>query len=155
MLTPSEMIRIAPSARRHGPWWPVLTLVAVAALAATAIFVAARAPSTEAKKSPVIFAGVGTQTTVPFHLTGGTYKAQWSAWEKAPEYPPCTHSAELMAVDQSNATATDGHVIDLARFVHVPATGGSDETYVVNVKPGDYYFFVDSACSWQIAISPN
>jgi hypothetical protein len=108
-----------------------------------------------ADKRPIIYAGTGTQTTPPFYLAGGTYRTLWSAWEKAPEYPPCTHSAELMAVDAANATASGGHVVDLARLVHVPATGASDESYVINVEPGDYYLAVESACSWQIAITPN
>jgi hypothetical protein len=102
-----------------------------------------------------VYAGTGTQTTPAFHLAGGTYRTLWSAWEQAPEYPPCTHSAELRAVEPANATASAGPVVDLARLVHVPATGASDEGYVVNVEPGDYVFTVDSACSWQIAITPN
>ncbi len=106
-------------------------------------------------KAPVIYAGMGIQTTAPFYLAGGTYHTLWSAWERAPEYPPCTHSAELMAVDPANATTARGHVIDLARLVQVPATGATDEGYVINVKPGDYYLEVNSECSWQIAITPN
>src|SRR5215467_10278168 len=108
-----------------------------------------------APRTPVIYAGRGSQTTAPFHLAGGTYHTLWSAWERAPEYPPCTHTAELMAVDPANGTTSSGHVIDLGRFAHVPATGGTYEDYVVNVKAGDYYLAVDSECSWQIAITPN
>src|SRR5919108_2571486 len=87
-----------------------------------------------APRIPVVYAGSGSQTTAPFPLAGGTYHTLWSAWEKAPEYPPCTHSAELMAVDPANAALPDGHLMDLARFAHVPATGGTDENYIVNVK---------------------
>jgi hypothetical protein len=60
-----------------------------------------------------------------------------------------------MAVDPANATQPEGHVIDLARLVQVPATGTSVESYVVNVKPGEYYLEVNSECAWQIAITPN
>lgn len=106
-------------------------------------------------RGPIIYAGTGTQTTQPFHLSGGSYHLEWSAWGKAAEFPPCTHSAELMAVDDANATTSPGHVADLAKFAHVPATGGSDETYLINVKPGDYYLRVDSECSWQISVTRN
>jgi hypothetical protein len=105
--------------------------------------------------APIIYTGMGIQTTAPFYLAGGTYRTQWSAWERAPEYPPCTHSAELMAVDPANATGSQGHVIELARLVQVPATGASDEGFVINVKPGQYFFEVNSECAWQIAITPN
>ena len=108
-----------------------------------------------AAKAPIVHAGMGTQTTAPFYLAGGTYRTLWSAWERAPEYPPCTHTAELMAVDPANGTTAQGHVVDLARFAHVPAIGATDEGYVINVKPGDYYLAVDSECAWQIAITPN
>jgi hypothetical protein len=122
-------------------------------------FVSGRSPQAtavvRAARAPIIYSGMGTQTTAPFYLAGGTYRAQWSAWERAPEWPPCTHSIELMAVDPANATTSDGHVTDLAKLVHVPATGASDESYVINVKAGDYYLDVDSACGWQIAITPN
>jgi hypothetical protein len=103
--------------------------------------------------APIVYVGAGTQTTPTFHLTGGTYRTQWSAWERAPEYPPCTHSADLMAVESANSTTSDRHVMDLARLVQVPATGGSHEA-VVDVKPGDYYVDVNSECAWQIAITP-
>jgi hypothetical protein len=105
-----------------------------------------------AARGPIILAGMGSQTTDPFYLAGGTYRSEWSAWGPAPEYPPCTHSAELMAVDPDNAETSLGHVADLASLVHVPATGASDERYVSNVKAGDYYLHVTSACGWQIAL---
>jgi hypothetical protein len=105
--------------------------------------------------SEVVYMGSGIQSTPSFFLAGGSYRTQWSAWERAPEYPPCTHSAELMATDPANATTSGGHVIDLARSVQVPATGASAETYVVNVKPGAYYFAVNSECAWQIVITKN
>jgi hypothetical protein len=105
--------------------------------------------------APIIRTGIGNQTTERFYLAGGTYHASWSAWGPAAEYPPCTHSAELMAVDPADADSSLGHVTDLAKRVHVPATGGSAASYVYNVKPGDYYLEVDSACAWQIALSPT
>ncbi len=58
-----------------------------------------------------------------------------------------------MAVDPANAETSLGHVTDLANLVHVPATGASYTSYVYNVKPGDYYLDVSSACGWQIALS--
>jgi hypothetical protein len=106
-------------------------------------------------EGPIILAGRGSQTTDPFYLAGGTYRSDWSAWGEAAEYPPCTHSAELMAVDPSDAETPLGHVSDLANLVHVPATGASAESYVYNVKPGDYYVDVNSACGWQIGLSPT
>jgi hypothetical protein len=105
--------------------------------------------------APIILAGLGSQTTAPFYLAGGTYRSDWSAWGEAPEFPPCTHSAELMAVDPGNAETSLGHVSDLANLVHVPATGASDASYIYNVKPGDYYLDVNFACGWQIALSPT
>jgi hypothetical protein len=111
--------------------------------------------SAERSDSPVVFAGVGSQTTDHFHLAGGTYRGLWSAWGQTPADPPCTHSVELLAVDPANGTTGTGHVTDLARLVHVPSTGQSNETYVINVKPGDYYLGVTSACAWQVAFTPN
>jgi hypothetical protein len=105
--------------------------------------------------APIILAGMGSQTTEPFYLPGGTYRSDWSAWGEAAEFPPCTHSAELMAVDPGNAETSRGHVTDLANLVHVPATGASGASYVYNVKPGDYYLDVNSACGWQFALSPT
>ncbi len=104
-------------------------------------------------QDPIIFTGVGSQTTDPFYLAGGTYRSEWSAWGEAPEFPPCTHSIELMAVDPVNGETSFGHVSDLANLVHVPATGASKSSYVYNVKPGGYYLDVSSACGWQIALS--
>jgi hypothetical protein len=105
--------------------------------------------------APIILIGIGSQTTDPFYLAGGTYRTVWSAWGEAPEFPPCTHSVELLAVDPVNAETSLGHVSDLANLVHVPATGASSASYVYNLKPGDYYLDVESACAWQIALSPN
>jgi hypothetical protein len=62
---------------------------------------------------------------------------------------------ELMAVDPANATTSHGHVVDLAKLAQVPATGGSVEGYVVNLKAGQYFLEVHSECSWQVAISPS
>ena len=106
-------------------------------------------------EAPIIFMGMGTQTTDLFYLAGGTYRGDWSAWGEAPEFPPCTHSVELMAVDPVNAETSLGHVSDLANLVHVPATGASNSSYIYNVKPGGYYLDVNSACGWQIALSPT
>ena len=105
--------------------------------------------------APIILTGLNSQTTDLFYLAGGTYRSNWSAWGQAPEYPPCTHSAELMAVDTASAETSLGHVTDLAKLVHVPATGGSASSYVYDVKPGDYYLDVTSACAWQIALTPT
>lgn len=105
-------------------------------------------------ETPIVFTGIGSQTTDAFYLAGGAYGIDWSAWGEAPEFPPCTHSAELMAVDPANGE-TLGHVTDLATRVQVPATGASNATYVFNVKPGDYYLEVNSACAWQIGLSPT
>jgi hypothetical protein len=112
-------------------------------------------PDVRNAEEPLIFSGVGNQTSAPFYLAGATYRGRWSAWGEAAEYPPCTHSAELRAVDLANAATAGGHVTDLANQVSVPATGASDESYVYNVKPGEYYLDVTSACSWQIALSPK
>ena len=109
-------------------------------------------PRTEA---PVILIGMGSRRGDPFYLAGGTYRVVWSAWGPAAEFPPCTHSAELMAVDPANATTSSGHVADLAKLAHVPATGTSDERYIANLRPGDYYVDVSSECGWQIALSPS
>jgi hypothetical protein len=103
--------------------------------------------------APIIISGIGSQTTDTFYLTGGTYRSEWSAWGERPEFPPCTHSIELMAADPVNGETSLGHVFDLANLVHVPATGASSTSYVYNVKPGGYYLDVNSACGWQVALS--
>ena len=109
-------------------------------------------PSAEAS---IILAGTGSRRGDPFYLAGGTYRIRWAAWGAAPEYPPCAHSADLMAVDPANATTSRAHVADLVKLVSVPATGTSDERYIANLEPGDYYLDVASECSWQIAVSPS
>ena len=92
--------------------------------------------------------GMGNRRGNPFYLPGGTYKVLWSAWGPAAEFPPCTHSAELLMT-------TGGHVADLAKFAHVPATGGSEELFLADLKAGNYYVDVHSECGWQIALSPS
>ena len=101
--------------------------------------------SVRTAEAPIVLVGIGSQTTDPFYLAGGTYRSDWAAWGEAPEYPPCTHSAELMAVDPANAETSLGHVTDLANLVQVPATGASQASYVYNVKPGDYYLIILSS----------
>jgi hypothetical protein len=108
--------------------------------------------STEA---PVILVGNGSRRSDPFYLPGGTYRAVWAAWGETANLPPCTHSAELLAVVPDDATTSSRHVADLARRVQVPATGASAELYVANLKPGDYYVDVTSECGWQIALSSS
>jgi hypothetical protein len=104
-------------------------------------------------EASIVLTGMGSRRGAPFHLAGGTYRVVWSAWGPAAAFPPCTHSAELMAVDPANASTSSGHVADLAKLAHVPATGASDERYIANLKPGDYYVDVNSECGWQIGIS--
>jgi hypothetical protein len=108
-----------------------------------------------ADEAPIIFMGNGSQITNPFYLAGGTYRSDWAAWGERPEFPPCTHSAALMAVDPANGETSLGHVTDLAYLVHAPATGASATVYVSNLKPGEYYLDVNSACAWQIGLSPT
>jgi hypothetical protein len=115
-----------------------------------------RPPAIEGSFKPnaevsVILAGMGSRRGDPFYLDGGTYRVVWSAWGPAANYPPCTHSAELRAVDPANG----GHVADLAKLVQVPATGASDERFVANLKPGSYYLDITSECGWQIALNPS
>jgi hypothetical protein len=110
-------------------------------------------PDSPAPDAPVILTGVGSQTTRAFHLAGGTYHSVWSAWGQAAEFPPCTHSVELRAADPANASASNGHVTDLAKLVSVPATGASQERDIAGVRAGDYYLDVASACSWQIELT--
>jgi len=101
----------------------------------------------------VVFMGMGSKRVDPFHLAGGTYRVVWSAWGPAANFPPCTHSAELLAVDPANGTTSSGHVADLAKLAHVPATGASEEHFIANLKPGEYYVDVYSECGWQLAFS--
>jgi hypothetical protein len=111
-------------------------------------------PVVRSADAPIIRTGIGSQTTERFYLAGGTYRTIWSAWGLAAEYPPCTHSAELMAIDPADGEPPLGHVTDLAKRVEVDATGASAGQYVYDVKPGEYYLDVRSACAWQIALSP-
>ena len=118
------------------------------------------APSIESSVKPnaaqsIVIMGMGSRHGDPFYLTGGTYRVIWSAWGPAANFPPCTHSAELLAVDLMNAATTSAHVADLAKFAHVPATGATDERFIANLKPGNYYVDVDSECGWQIALTPS
>jgi hypothetical protein len=106
-------------------------------------------------RESVILTGTGNRRSTPFYLPGGTYRAVWAAWGPSAAFPPCTHSAELLAVDPANATVSSGHVADLAKLVHVPATGASDERFIANLKAGDYYVEITSECGWQVAISPS
>ena len=106
-------------------------------------------------EASIILVGRGSRRGDPFYLAGGTYRIVWAAWGAAPEYPPCAHSAELTAVDPSSPTTSRAHVADLAKLVDVPASGGSDERYIANLKPGYYSLDVASECSWQIAVSPS
>lgn len=110
-------------------------------------------PTTSASPSgaPIILSGSGNRTSDPFHLAGGTYRHDWSAWSQRPEFPPCTHSARLVAVDPANPAAA-AWVTPLARLVHVPATGGSYQNRIEDLKAGDYYLDVNSECSWQISL---
>jgi hypothetical protein len=133
----------------------VVLVVGILVLGGASLLYVFRNRAQSQPREPIVYAGQGIQRTAPFYLAGGTYRSQWSAWERAPWYPPCTHSIELKAVDQANATADGGHVSDLAKFAHVPATGGSEESYLVNLKAGEYYLDVNSECGWQIAITPN
>jgi hypothetical protein len=104
---------------------------------------------------PVVHVGKGRQTSAPFHLTGGTYRSVWSAWGEAADFPPCAHLVQLMAVDPANGDASNGHVVDLVKVESIPATGASAEIYLINIKPGDYYLNVVSACAWQVELSPT
>jgi hypothetical protein len=119
-----------------------------------------RPPAIESSFKPnaeasVILAGMGSRRGDPFYVAGGTYRVVWSAWGPAANFPPCTHSAELVAVDPANGTTSSGHVVDVAKLVQVPATGASDERYIANLKPGDYYLDITSECGWQVALSPS
>lgn len=119
-----------------------------------------RPPAIESSFKPnaeasLILAGMGSRRGDPFYLAGGTYRIVWSAWGPAANFPPCTHSTELIAVDPANGTTSSGHVADLAKLVQVPATGASDERYIANLKPGDYYLDITSECGWQIALNPS
>lgn len=115
------------------------------------------ATATPTAEAPIIVAGSGSQTSEPFHLAGGTYRTDWSAWGAAAEYPPCMHSAELVALaaDGSMASPSPSAKAELTHLVDVPATGASGEIYVYNVAAGDYELNVRSACSWQIALSSD
>ncbi len=93
--------------------------------------------------------GLLSKSTDPFFLGGGNYRGLWSAWGPSPVDPPCTHSIELVAVDSANATPQ----MDLVKFAHVPSTGATAEIYLLNIKPGDYYLEINSACGWQIELS--
>ena len=119
-----------------------------------------RPPAIESSFKPnaeasVIVAGMGSRRGDPFYLAGGTYRVVWSAWGPAANFPPCTHSAELIAVDAANGTTSSGHVADLAKRVQVPATGASDERFIANLNPGNYYLDISSECGWQIAFNPS
>ena len=106
-------------------------------------------------EASITLVGRGSRPGDPFFLAGGTYRIDWAAWGAAPEYPPCAHSAELMALDPTNATTSRAHVADLPKLVDVPASGGSDERYIANLKSGYYSLDVVSECSWQIAVNSS
>ena len=154
-----------PARRWHGIL--AICILALGAVALTGVrlggdlnAVIHRAPAIESPSKPsatasIVLVGRGSRQGDPFYLAGGTYRIYWAAWGAAPEYPPCAHSAELVAVDPTNATISRAHVADLAKLVDVPASGGSDERYIANLKPGYYSLDIASECSWQIAVSPS
>lgn len=116
---------------------------------------AIESPSRTSAAASVVLVGRGNRQSDPFYLAGGTYRIYWAAWGAAPEYPPCAHSAELVAVDPTNAMTSRAHVASLAKLVDVPASGGSDERYIANLKAGYYALDIASECSWQFAVSPS
>ena len=96
-----------------------------------------------AKPNPdasVILMGMGSRRVSPLPCRG-TYRVLWSAWGPAAEFPPCTHLPNCW----QSIPLKRGHRADmgrLAKFAHVPATGGSEErllptrrNYYVDVNP--------------------
>jgi hypothetical protein len=106
-------------------------------------------PAVGEAEPPMIYSGVGSQSTAPFYLPGGSYRGQWSAWGQTPDDPPCTHSAELLATDSAGK-----QVLQLASLVQVPATGATRQTEAVRLEAGYYALDVRSACAWQISLQP-
>ena len=123
-----------------------LALAAVAALAHQPN----RAPNQVAAPTPtpqasLVFAGTEGTTSKSFFLSGGSYRATWSAWGISPNEPPCTHSVEFVG--------SNGTVVELASHVQVPATGVSAQMDLANMQPGDYSLEINSACAWQIELA--
>ena len=112
------------------------------------------AASESANGGPIVLTGHGSRTSASFYLAGGGYRSEWAAWGESPDDPPCFHSAQLVATDQTPATSGPGLVTELAHVPSVPATGTSDQRYVPDVKAGHYYLDVKSACAWQVALTP-
>lgn len=90
------------------------------------------------------FSGNGPQNTDAFHLTGGNYKADWTA--QAGTYG-CYNGINFQAVDTSKF---------VFQVISNKAVGGNKlaagSTNIFNLDAGEYYFSVNSGCDWTVEI---
>lgn len=90
------------------------------------------------------FSGNGPQNTDAFHLTGGNYKADWTA--QAGRYG-CLNVINFHSVDPSKL---------VFQVISNKAVGGNQQavgsTNIFNLEEGDYYFSVNSGCDWTVEI---
>ena len=99
----------------------------------------------ETGADPVEVKGSGQKASAPFHLDGGAYRAEWSMNGKAEGY----RKIALKPTDDTSILRVNTIMDSLGE------TGGtSAETYIYNVKPGDYYLDVRAPSGWKVTLTP-
>ena len=115
-------------------------LTAKQVLAATTTATTTLAPTTTVppattREAPLVLQGDGNLNTPPFRLNGGTYRSRWQT------FGDCTYY---------------GHLEPMNDYVVNASTATTGETYVYNVKAGEYHVSMNTGsaprCRWQITL---
>jgi hypothetical protein len=123
-----------------------LTVLAYAAIRSRTADAGNVAPA-HSSEPVILVSGLDARSSEHFFLAAGSYHGMWSAWGQTPADPPCTHSVALVTDD-----GTD--VVELAESIQVPSTGTTGQIDIPNLKSGEYYLRINSACGWQVQLSP-
>ncbi len=97
-------------------------------------------------EQPISFNGTTTLKTTSFHLNGGNYASTWTAKD----------SGTFGCYVGITLKSTDPSIFFLELIANKAlGAGGSDggTTQLYNVKAGDYYFDVNSTCSWGVTLT--
>lgn len=125
--------------------WSPSAPLAVAAPAPPAPAVAP-APSGE---SAVSFSGPSSLNTRLFGLAGGNYTVRWSAKPNS-SIPGCYMGAHLKTTSSSSI----GQLVVNQAIQGSGTQNGETQLYRL-AAGGDYFFAVNSTCSWEISIAPQ
>ncbi len=102
------------------------------------------APKPRPTPETVTMKGRGTKNTQRFELSGGDYVVRWTA--SSANTFGCFHGAFLRSVDGTSTFEDVGsELINGRRTVN-------GETNLYGLGPGQYYFDVNSGCSWSLTI---